>query len=125
MIDAGGGEKMKKIALLLAIVLILSTPLSAHAAEPRMLSIYPGISFSGTTAECSLAVTGDYADDEIDVVIKLWRGSTCLRTWYASGEGYVFWEDTATVTKGQTYKLTVDVTVNDVLKPRVSTSGTC
>lgn len=116
---------MKKIALLLAIVLILSTPLSVHAAEPRMLSIYPGISFSGTTAECSLAVTGDYADDEIDVVIKLWRGSTCLRTWYASGEGYVFWEDTATVTKGQTYKLTVDVTVNDVLKPRVSTSGTC
>lgn len=116
---------MKKIALILAVVLMLSTPLSAHAAEERMLSIYPGISFSGTTAECSLAVTGDYADDEIDVVIKLWRGSTCLRTWYDSGEGYVFWEDTATVTKGKTYTLTVDVTINDVTKPRVSTSGTC
>lgn len=116
---------MKKIALFLAIVIILTIPVTAYAAEQRMLSIYPGLSFSGTTAECSVVVTGNYATDDIDVVIKLWRGSTCLRTWYASGEGYVFWDDTATVTKGTTYKLTADVTINNVTKPTVFISGTC
>ena len=116
---------MRKIALFLAIVIALSVPLTAHAAEERMLSIYPEITFSGTTANCAVAVTGNYANDDIDVVIKLWRGSTCLRTWYASGEGYVFWDDTATVTKGKTYDLSVDVTINNVTKPRVSVSGTC
>ena len=116
---------MKKIALLLAIVLVFGIATTAHAAEPRILSILPGLSFNGTTAECSVVVAADYATDEIDVVIKLWRGSTCLRTWYASGEGYVFWDDTAAVNKGTTYKLTADVTVNNYTHPRVSISGTC
>ena len=116
---------MKKIALLLALVLVLGMATTAYAAEPRLLNIMPGLSFSGTTAECSVVVTADYATDEIDVVIKLWRGSTCLRTWYASGEGYVFWDDTAAVNKGTTYKLTADVTVNNYTHPRVYISGTC
>lgn len=116
---------MKKVALILAIVLVISTPLSVQAAEPRILSIYPGISFNGTTAECSLAVTGDYTTDDIDVVIKLWRGIFCIKTWRVSDEGYLFWSDTVSVTKGKTYDLTVDVTYNGVSKPRVSVSGTC
>ena len=116
---------MKKVALILAIVLVISMPLSVHAAEARILSIYPEISFNGTTAECSLAVIGDYTTDELDVVIKLWRGSTCIKTWSDSGEGYIFWEGTATAVKGKTYTLTADVTINNVTKPRVSVSGTC
>ena len=116
---------MKKLALLLAVIIILAFPLTAHAAEERMLSIYPSLSFDGTTAECSVVVTGNYATDDLDVVIKLWRGSTCIRTWYASGDGYVFWEGTATAAKGKTYTLTADVTINNVTKPRVSISGTC
>ena len=123
--DAEGGETMKKIALFLAIILVISAPLTVHAAEPRILSIYPGISFNGTTAECSVTVVGDYTTDEIDVVIKLWRGSTCVKTWYDSGDGYIFWEGTATAVKGKTYTLTADVTINNVTKPRVSVSGTC
>ena len=116
---------MEKVALILAIVLVISMPLSVHAAEARILSIYPEISFNGTTAECSLAVIGDYTTDELDVVIKLWRGSTCIKTWSDSGEGYIFWEGTATAVKGKTYTLTADVTINNVTKPRVSVSGTC
>ena len=116
---------MKKIALLLAVILVLAMATTAYAAEPRLLNIMPGLSFSGTTAECSVVVAGNYANDDIDVVIKLWRGSTCVRTWYANGDGYVFWEGTATATKGKTYTLTADVTINNVTKPRVSISGTC
>ena len=116
---------MKKVALFLVIVLVISMPLSVHAAEARILSIYPEISFNGTTAECSLGVIGDYTTDELDAVIQLWRGSTCIKTWYASGDGYIFWEGTATAVKGKTYTLTADVTINNVTKPRVSVSGTC
>lgn len=116
---------MKKLALLLTIVLIFGLSVTAYAASPKLINVMPEMTFSGTTANCVVAVTGDYATDDIDVVIKLWRGSTCLRTWYASGEGYVFWDDTATVSKGKTYTLTVDVTINNTSKPRVSISGTC
>jgi len=116
---------MKRLSLLLAIVLILGLATTAYATSPRQLNIMPEITFSGTTANCAVAVTGNFATDDIDVVIKLWRGSTCIRTWYDSGEGYVFWDGTATVSKGKTYTLTVDVTINNVSKPRVSVSGTC
>lgn len=116
---------MKKLALLLAIVLIFGLSVTAYAASPRIINIMPEITFSGTTANCAVAVTGDHATDDIDVVIKLWRGSTCLRTWYANGNGYVFWDDTAAVNKGKTYTLTVDTTINNVTNPRVSVSGTC
>ena len=48
---------MKKIALPFAIVLILGMAVTAHAAEPRVLNIMPGLSFRGTTAECSVVVS--------------------------------------------------------------------
>ena len=117
---------MKKlIALMLAIVLIVSISISANAAAPRFLSIYPGLTFDGTTANCSVRIIGSTTNDEIDATIKLWRGSTCLRTWRVSDDGYLFWSGTATVTKGKTYDLTVDLVYNGVSKPRVSVSGTC
>lgn len=120
-----GGEIMRKCALLLAIVLVLSIPMTAYAATPRMLSIMPELTFDGTTANCSVAVIGNNTSEDIDVVIKLWRGTTCLKTWTASGDGYVFWDDTATVSKNMTYKLTVDVTINGLSKPQVYVESKC
>lgn len=117
---------MKKlIAFMLAIILLLSVSVSANAATPRFISINPELTFSGTTANCSVSIVGSTMSDEIDATIKLWRGSTCLRTWRVSDDGYLFWSGTATVTKGKTYDLTVDLVYNGVSKPRVSVSGTC
>lgn len=116
---------MKKCALIMAIIIVLSIPITANAASPRMLSIMPAITFDGTTANCSVTIVGDQLTDDLTATIKLWRGTTCLETWTASGEGYIFWDDTATVTKNKTYKLTVDVTVNGVTKPQVYAEGTC
>lgn len=116
---------MKKCAMLLAVLLILSIPVTVNAASTRMLSIMPELTFDGTTANCSVAVIGNNTSEDIDVTIKLWHGTTCLETWTASGDGYVFWDDTATVTKNQTYKLTVDVTINGVSKPQVYVESKC
>lgn len=116
---------MRKGAFLLAVLIVLSIPMTAFAASPRSLSIMPALTFDGTTANCSVTIVGDRITDDLSATIKLWRGTTCLATWTTSGEGYIFWDDTATVTRYRTYKLTVDVTINGVTKPQVYAEGTC
>ena len=116
---------MRKSALVLASILVLSIPMTAYEATPRFLNIMPELTFDGTTANCSVAVVASTTSDDIYATIKLWHGTTCLETWTASGDGYVFWDDTATVTKNQTYKLTVDVTINGVSKPQVYVESKC
>lgn len=114
---------MKKFtALTLVLILLLSiVPLSAFAATPRTAMIYPTLSFSGTTATCSLIVTADPGDN-ISAVVKLWRGGSCLATWNASGTRTLSFSRTATVSKSQTYTLTADVTINGVSQPQASTT---
>lgn len=116
---------MKKIALLLAIALLVAAPLTVQAATPRTITINPGLSYTGTTANCSVSVIGDHMSQEIEATIKLWHGTTCLETWYASGNGYFSWRDTATVTRGNTYRLSVDVTIDDEALDQVYIDKTC
>lgn len=115
---------MKKIALLLAIILTLSAPLTVSAAT-RALTIHPYLSFNGTTASCEITVVGNNLSERIDVEMKLMHGSTCIDSWSITGYGYVYTEKFATVTKGQTYDLVVAVSINGVAKTPVSVTGTC
>lgn len=117
----------KKVCILLAFLLLLGSvmPISAKAATSRAMSIAPGLSFSGTTAYCEVTVCTDYVTSEIDATMKLWNGSTCIATWTASDTGILGMNKTKTVTKGVTYTLTVDVTINGVAEDRVSISRTC
>ena len=115
---------MRKVALLMAIVLVISMPLSVSAA-PRALSVYPTLSFNGTTATCEALVVGNNSSEHIEVTMKLMRGSYCEATWYDDGYGYVNMVEYDTVTKGYTYDLVVTVTVNGVTNTPVSVSKTC
>lgn len=116
---------MKKTALILAMIVLLAFPVTAYAASPRSVGIWPGISFDGTTANCTVSVTANSTSEEISITAKLWQGNTCVATWSDSGDGYLFFSASQTVTKGKEYKLTVDVTIDGVTKPTVSISGTC
>lgn len=116
---------MRKIAMSLAVIMVLLLPMTAHAATPRSIGITPRITFSGTTANCSVIITSNSGDDEIEATIKLWKGSTCVATWPENGTGYIIFSDTATVTKGKTYTLTVDAIVNDVAQPQAYVSAKC
>ena len=107
--------------LLLAMLLSLS----AYAASPRVMTILPAISFDGTTANCRVSVSADRSTDQISAVIQLWNGSTRIARWTDSGTGYLLFSNSATVSKGKTYELTVDVKINGVSKPQVSIEGTC
>lgn len=119
---------MKKyICAILAFILVLSAilPVSAAAATPRVMSIIPGLSFSGTTAYCELQVNTDSLDNDIYATIKLWNGSKCVAIWGTSGKGYLSYSATRTVSKNTTYTLTADVTINGVAEPQVSITRTC
>lgn len=116
---------MWKKATALALVLMFVLGLTAQAAPMRAPATTSRISFSGTTATCTVIVRGEKADDAISVTAKLWQGSTCLKTWTASGTQVVTLSKPATVEKGKTYKLTADVTINGVKQATKSTTATC
>lgn len=115
---------MKKIALLMALIFIV-LPVTANAASPRMVTIWPSISFDGTTANCSVSITADSTNDEIEAVVKLWHGDSCIATWNVSGTGFLNVKKSKTVIKGEEYALTADITINGNTRPTVSTVGTC
>lgn len=111
---------MKKIALLLVLVMLVSMPLSAQAATQRMLRIYPSISYAGNVATCTARIIGNSTAEYLEATIKLWRGSSCIETWQATGYATILFSETATITPGSTHTLTVDLWVNGVAQDRVS-----
>ena len=115
---------MRKTALILAIILLISIPLSV-SAEPRALTIAPALAFDGTTAKCEASAVGNNTSEYIEVTMKLKWGIFTLETWTASGYGYVYMLEQHSVNKGWTYKLVVEVTVNGVESSPVYVEGTC
>jgi hypothetical protein len=121
---------MRKMALFLALILILSVPTTVYAAVPEEISpfalkIMPSLSFEENTAHCTATVIGDNMNDSISITMKLWRGNVCYATWSTSGNGYLQFTRSKPVTAGLEYRLTVDVTINGLTKPTVSVNGTC
>lgn len=117
---------MRKVSLVLAIVLIftcIAVPVSA--ATPRAVTIVPGISFNGTTALCEVRIVGNQITDDLDATIRLYRGNVLVTSWTTEGTGYLVFSKTATVLRGYTYKLTVDLTINGEACSTVYTTGTC
>ena len=115
---------MRITALLLAVVLLISMPVSVFA-EPRALTIRPTLSFDGTTATCEATVVGNDTSEYIEVTMTLKWGIFTIEKWTASGYGYVYMNEQHAVNSGWTYKLVVEVTFDGVEKSPVSVSGTC
>lgn len=114
----------KKLALIMILIMILDSSLSTYAASTRANQISPTLTFSGTTANCDVVVYCN-TNDTISIIVKLWRGATCEYTWTDSGTGYIFFNETYSVTSGKTYRLTVDATINGVHQPRVAVVAEC
>ena len=116
---------MKKIAMLLAIVLLVATPLTVQAATPRTIDISPGLFYTGTTARCSVLVSAYNVSQEVEVTVTLWHGNSWIESWDLFGYGYVDWEDTVTVVSGNTYTLTIDATIDGEDLDQVYISKKC
>lgn len=115
---------MRKIICVLLAIMLVAAPVTASAAA-RTANIMVSLTYSGTTATCSVIAVSDYSTDELTCVLKLWNGSTCVATWYGSGSGYLSMSKTKAVTSGVEYTLTADVTINDVAQPQASTTKKC
>ena len=117
---------MKKIALLLAIVLLVAAPLSVQAATPRTVSISPVLSFTGTTANCSVTIDASNINHQIIATIRLMQGNVCYKTWTVIDTGSLSWSDnTVTVASGKTYQLRVDAVINGVVQDMCSMYCAC
>ena len=118
---------MKKRILIFLIVVSLcaSMPINAFANSPRGIAIIPNLTFSGTTANCSVNVIGNNSTDEIEAEIKLWDGTQCLKTWTVSAMGYLVFGDTYSVSRNREYTLTVTVEINDIQQGSHSVSRRC
>jgi len=115
---------MRKIALVMAIILVISIPLTV-SATPWVLNIRPSLTFEGTTANCYVMVVGNNTSEHIEVTMRLMHGNSQIASWSDDGYGYVRLQGTAGVTRGYTYTLTVEVTVNNVVEQPVSITKTC
>ena len=112
---------MRKVAILLVFLLVVSMPLQAHAAT----TIRPTISFSDTTANCKVTIIGDTSSDHLEVTLKLMYGNRIIASWTSEGYGYVTMSKTATVIPGRTYKLVVEVFECGKTHNPVYVTGTC
>lgn len=115
---------MKKLAFVMALILMISMPISAFAAS-RTIRAKSELTFNGATATCKATVFGNDASEYLVVTMKLMYGTTCVASWSSSGYGYVYMEKTASVVRGRTYQLVVEVAVNGVESDPVSVTKTC
>ena len=113
---------MRKIAFVLAVILVLSMPLSVLAVQPREITVYPTISVNATLATFSVQATGNNMSEYLKATIRLYRDNLLIGSWYVDGYGYIDFTETKVVRSGYTYKVTVDLTVNGVAVPQASAS---
>lgn len=117
---------MKRLISCITVTAILALLLVSPvcAAEKSASNIYKSLTFSGTTANCSVTVIAG-SEEAIAITVKLWNGSTCIKTWNDTGTGTLVFKGTATVEKGKTYDMTVDVTIDEEEYATQTVSGVC
>lgn len=127
-------KKLKMPVVVLALLMMLSISVSALEIMPRWSvtsTCNPALSISGTRATCVADVRAD-SGATISGTMTLYRlsgGREYYQTsWSISGTTRALVSKTYTVTKGETYRLDVDVTVegsNGSDDISVSTTKTC
>lgn len=115
---------MKKMAFVLAVILVISIPLSV-SAETRAGAPLLELTFNGTMATCKVIASGEVRNDFVQVTMKLKQGTTVLQSWYQDGFKSIQMEKTYSgLTKGRTYTLEVQVIINGVTQT-LSVNKTC
>lgn len=116
----------KLIAVLAALAIVMVMGFSAKAATESGASAFPGLSFSGTTATCSLRVYAPHTTDSIVASVTLKHGSSTVKQWTnLTANGILNFSDTASVAHGETYTLQVTLEINNVSYTIADITKTC
>ncbi len=116
---------MKRRIFSLVAVLLLVLSVSVQAVESRAVHSNFGLSFSGTTAICFGTCRSGNSSDRIAMTLILEQGGVELDSWSATGYGQVTMTKTCPVTKGKTYTLVLELSINGDPQPSLSTHATC
>ena len=116
---------MRKIALLLAVVILLSVPVNAYAITPWAERINADLTFDENIATCTATARSDDAADYIVMRVTLMKGTMCLLDETVTGYYAVRFEDWLPLTSGWEVELRVDVTINGVVYPTCNDIATC
>ena len=109
---------MKKFIIVgMLLVLLLSN--TVYAAQ----TVQPTLSFSGTTANCSVTIRAK--GKAIDATLELWQGSTMVASWHKTGTSSVTISETYNCTSGVTYTLTVTGTIGGQTIIAIPVTGNC
>lgn len=112
--------RKRMIVLLLALALLSGLCLNAVASE-RAARVNPRLTFSGTTANCSVTVT---EAGKIEATLELWSDSTLIDSWQDSGTNFLTVSGSHSVRSGTAYTL-IAYGIAGGNPFRTSTSGTC
>ena len=108
----------------LAIVFVMCFPVMA--ANESGAFVFPGLSFSGTTATCSLEVYAEHSTDTIVATVKLKHGNSVVKQWTnLTDVDMLDFSDTVGVSHGETYTLQVTLTINGSPYPVADVTRVC
>lgn len=116
---------MKRRIFSLAAALLLVLSISAKAAENRAIQPILRLSFSGTTAVCFGTCRSGNSSDRIAMTLILEQGGVEVDSWSASGYGQVTITEFSSVTKGKTYTLVMELSINGEPQEPFFTYATC
>lgn len=113
-------KRILSIAMALIIFIVCVAP---AAATTQVITCYPSLHISGTKAECWGLYDSNKSSDRISITLTLKQGSSRVKSWSKSGNGYVEITEECTVETGKTYELVLSATVNNVAQPDISVTA--
>lgn len=114
--------KRRIVPFVLVLILAISLCTTAFAAA-RAVTVIPTLSFSGTTANCSVNATK--LGKEISLTLELWCGKTLIDSWSDSATSRLTISESHRVVSGKTYTLKVTGTIGGEAISSTPVTGTC
>lgn len=108
--------------IMLVFALILAT--TVQGLSTRAANTNSDLNFNGTEAICAVFVLSDKGTDKIDVTMELYQSNTVINTWNETGYGVINCSKTAKVSKGETYKLIVEIEINGIARKPITIEKT-
>lgn len=115
----------RRAALAVLMVFVLVAGITVQAAEPRAASSTLSLSFDGSTAVCTAYCKGGSTSDNVEATVTLYQGTTYVDSWSNSGKYAVSISEECHVTRGKSYTLKLNYSINGVEQPEKTVSKTC
>jgi hypothetical protein len=122
---AEGGDFVKRVVAAVLCGLVLTIGIVAQAVEPRAAGYSLSLTFDETTAVCEASCRGDKSTDYIKATLTLYQGSTYVTSWNGEGSYRAIVSGQRSVTRGKSYTLKLNYTINGVAQPEQSVTKVC